>query len=106
MKPAVGSRRASPARGQHLLQRSEAEPSGHAHGSACLLLFDRAVRDGPQDLRIKPCEARQLLGIGVVALAITMGYRTQLTDVRNNDLMTQLLQFFPNPHPVPSPPHP
>jgi hypothetical protein len=46
------------------------------------------VRDGTQNLRIKPCEARQLLGIGMVALAITMRYRSQLMDIRNNDVMT------------------
>jgi hypothetical protein len=36
------------------------------------LLFDCAVRDGAQNLRIKPCEAGKLLSIGVIALTITM----------------------------------
>jgi hypothetical protein len=63
----------------------------------CLLLFDRAVSDGTQNLRIKPCAARQLLGIGVVALAITMRYRSKLTDIRNDNVMTQLLELFADP---------
>jgi hypothetical protein len=60
-------------------------------------LFDRAVRNGSQDLRIKPCEARQLLGIRVVALAITMGYRPELTYVPHDNLVTQFVKLFADP---------
>ncbi len=62
-----------------------------------LLLLHCSVCDGPQDLRVEPCEARQLLGIDLIALAITMRYRSQLTDVGHDDLVTQLLELLADP---------
>ena len=63
----------------------------------CFLLFDCTVRDGTQDLRIKPRESCQLLGICLVALAITMRYGSQLAHVRYDDLMPQLLELLADP---------
>src|SRR5579871_2856411 len=61
------------------------------------LLLDRSVRDRPQDLRIKPGIARQLLRIDLIALPIAVRDRPQLADVRHDHLMAQFLQLFADP---------
>jgi hypothetical protein len=55
------------------------------------------MRDGAQDLRINPREACQLLGIGVVSLAIIVRYGAQLTYVRHDNLVTQFVKLFADP---------
>jgi hypothetical protein len=52
------------------------------------LLLYRPVRNGPSDLRIKPREASQFLGIHLIALAISMRDRSQLMDVRYDDFVS------------------
>jgi hypothetical protein len=56
-----------------------------------LLLFDGAMGDGPEDVRIKTSVAGQLLSIDLIALAIAVRDRTQLPHVRHNDLVPELL---------------
>jgi hypothetical protein len=54
-------------------------------------LFDGPVGDRPQDLRVKPCVSRELLGTNLIALAVTMRDRPELTDVRYDDLVSKYL---------------
>src|SRR5260370_18304370 len=61
------------------------------------LLGNRAMGDRPQDLRIEPSVAGQLLRIDLIALPIAVGDRTQLTYVRYDDLVTQFLKLFADP---------
>jgi hypothetical protein len=61
------------------------------------LLFDCAVRDGPQDLRIKTGVACQLLSIDLITLPITVRDRPQLPNVGHNHLMAEFLQRFADP---------
>jgi hypothetical protein len=66
------------------------------------LLFHSPMRNGSQDLRIKPGISGQLLGVDLIALAVAMRYCSQLTDVRHNDFMAQLLKLFADPDRVDS----
>jgi len=58
------------------------------------------VRNRPQDFRIEPRKAGQLLGIHLVALAIAVRDRPQLAHVGHDDFMTQLLQLLADPYRV------
>jgi hypothetical protein len=55
------------------------------------------MRDGTQNLGIKPGEARQLLGIDLVALAVTMRDRPRLPHVRHDHLVSEQLKLFADP---------
>ena len=61
------------------------------------LLSDGAVRNGPEDFRIEPRKARQLLGIHLVALSITVRDRPQLAHVGHDDFMAQFLKLLADP---------
>jgi hypothetical protein len=54
--------------------------------------------DRPQDLRIEPSVAGQLLRIDLIALPIAVRDRPQLTYVRYDDLVTQFLKLFADPY--------
>ena len=71
-----------------------------------LLLLDRSMRDGSQYLWIETGIPRQLLGIDLIALPVTMRDRPQLTDVGHNDFMAQLLKLFADSDRVCSRRHP
>jgi hypothetical protein len=60
-------------------------------------LFDGPVSDRPQDLRVKPCVSRELLGINLIALAVTMRDRPQLPDARYDDLVSKFLKLLADP---------
>jgi hypothetical protein len=60
-------------------------------------LFDGAMGDRTQDLRIQARETGKLLSISVVALAVAVIDRPQLTHVRHDDLMAQFLQLLADP---------
>jgi hypothetical protein len=55
------------------------------------------MRDGPQNLGIKPGETRQFLGIDLVALAVTVGDRPQLPHVRHDHRVSEQLKLFADP---------
>ena len=63
----------------------------------CFLLFDCAVRDRAQNLRIHASKPSKLLRIGVVALTIAVRYRSHLTHVRHDDFMAEFLQLLADP---------
>src|SRR5271170_3503379 len=61
------------------------------------LLLQRTVCDRSQDVRIKPRIACQLLGIHLIALAVTVRYHPQFTDVRYDNLVPKPLKLFADP---------
>jgi hypothetical protein len=62
-----------------------------------LLLFDGAVCNRPEDVRIEPRVACDLLRIDLIAFAIAVRDRPQLAHVRNNHFMAKLLQLLADP---------
>src|SRR5882757_8096990 len=50
-----------------------------------------------QDLRVNPCVSRELLGINLIALAVAMRDRPQLTHVRYDDLVSKFLKLLADP---------
>jgi hypothetical protein len=65
--------------------------------SQSFLLLYRAVRNRPENVRIETCVASQLLGIDLIALAITVRYGSQLADVGHDHLVPELLELFADP---------
>jgi hypothetical protein len=60
-------------------------------------LRNGAMQDRTLDLRIQARERSKFLSISVVALAVAVRDRPQLTHVRHDDLMAQFLQLLANP---------
>jgi hypothetical protein len=58
------------------------------------------VRNRPEDFRIEPRKAGQLLGIYLVALAITVRDRSQLAHVGHDYFMAQFLKLLADPYRV------
>ncbi len=75
------------ANGVHRSRAQSHQQSSRTDQGEGLLLCDCAVSDWPKDVRIKTGITCQLLRIDLIALAITVRNRPQLTDVRHDDFV-------------------
>ncbi|MEA2544453.1 MAG: hypothetical protein QOH35_5819, partial [Acidobacteriaceae bacterium] len=87
----------------HCVHRSGPQTNDEVAGAderEGFLLGDCAVRNRSEDFRIEPRKARQLLGIHLVALSITVRDRPQLAHVGHDYFMAQLLKLLADPYRV------
>jgi hypothetical protein len=61
------------------------------------LLLNGAMRDRSKDLWMQTRVTGELLGIDLIALALTVRYGSQFADVGHDHLMAELLQLFADP---------
>lgn len=81
---ALAARLRQPSYGVHCRRTQSNDEVPGADQRQGLLLFNCPVRNRPQDLRIKPGVAGQLLRINLIALTITMRDGSQFADVRHD----------------------
>ena len=68
-----------------------------AHDGKVLFGLRAAVPDGGQQLGVEPPEARQLLGVAAVVLAVAAGDQRRLPGVRHDHFVAELRQQAAQP---------